>query len=194
MDTILIFVGAIVLIAAIAVLVVVFMKKANAKYAQLWAPLASVVSGTSKGSKLTGTFNGMPVQARINAVSDDNSTDYFYELVLTPGAQGKDWSLSYTGDKLLGMGAKSWHVKTKDEGLKQRIADGGAMATIQQWPGFPEVTYKAKQGTLKYAIQVNGMYALPSADEFKAQLGLLAGLADVNRQVNQGAGQQVSVA
>lgn len=68
MDTMLIFVGAIVLIAVIAVLVVVFMKKANAKYAQLWAPLASLVSGTSKGSKLTGTFNGMPVQARINAV------------------------------------------------------------------------------------------------------------------------------
>jgi hypothetical protein len=176
------------------VLVVVYLKKANAKYAQLWAPLAGFVSGTAKGSKLTGTFNGMPAQARINAVSDDNSTDYFFELVLTPGAQGKDWSLSYTGDKLLGMGAKSWHVKTKDEGLKQRLSDGGALATIQQWSGFPEITYKSKAGTLKYSVQVNGMYAIPGLDEFKTQLELLSRLAEVNRQVNQPMGQQVPVA
>ncbi len=193
MDTILIFVGAIVFIAAIAVLVVVYLKKANAKYAQLWAPLASFVSGTSKGSKLTGTFNSMPVQARINAVSDDNSTDYFYELVVTPGAQGKDWSLSYTGDKLLGMGAKSWHVKTKDDGLKQRLAES-VLPTLEQWPSFPEITYKAKGGTLKYAIKVKSMYAIPRLDEFKQELELLARLGEINRQVNQPAGQQVSVA
>ncbi|PLS79245.1 MAG: hypothetical protein CYG59_14250 [Chloroflexi bacterium] len=193
MDTILIFVGAIVFIAAIAVLVVVYLKKANAKYAQLWAPLAGFVSGTSKGSKLTGTFNSMPVQARINAVSDDNSTDYFYELVLTPGAQGKDWSLSYTGDKLLGMGAKSWHVKTKDDGLKQRLAES-VLPTLEQWPSFPEITYKAKGGTLKYAIKVKSMYAIPGLDEFKQELELLARLGEINRQVNQPAGQQVSVA
>ncbi|MDP9310293.1 MAG: hypothetical protein M3R24_05280 [Chloroflexota bacterium] len=193
MDTILIFVGAIVFIAAIAVLVVVYLKKANAKYAQLWAPLASFVSGTSKGSKLTGTFNSMPVQARINAVSDDNSTDYFYELVVTPGAQGKDWSLSYTGDKLLGMGAKSWHVKTKDDGLKQRLAES-VLPTLEQWPSFPEITYKAKGGTLKYAIKVKSMYAIPGLDEFKQELELLARLGEINRQVNQPAGQQVSVA
>ncbi len=193
MDTILIFVGAIVFIAAIAVLVVVYLKKANAKYAQLWAPLAGFVSGTSKGSKLTGTFNSMPVQARINAVSDDNSTDYFYELVVTPGAQGKDWSLSYTGDKLLGMGAKSWHVKTKDDGLKQRLAES-VLPTLEQWPSFPEITYKAKGGTLKYAIKVKSMYAIPGLDEFKQELELLARLGEINRQVNQPAGQQVSVA
>ncbi len=187
MDTILIFVGAIVFIAAIAVLVVVYLKKANAKYAQLWAPLAGFVSGTSKGSKLTGTFNSMPVQARINAVSDDNSTDYFYELVLTPGAQGKDWSLSYTGDKLLGMGAKSWHVKTKDDGLKQRLAES-VLPTLEQWPSFPEITYKAKGGTLKYAIKVKSMYAIPGLDEFKQELELLARLGEINRQVNQPAG------
>ncbi len=193
MDTILIFVGAIVFIAAIAVLVVVYLKKANAKYAQLWAPLAGFVSGTSKGSKLTGTFNSMPVQARINAVSDDNSTDYFYELVLTPGAQGKDWSLSYTGDKLLGMGAKSWHVKTKDDGLKQRLAET-VLPTLERWPSFPEITYKAKGGTLKYAIKIKSMYAIPGLDEFKQELELLARLGEINRQVNQPAGQQVSVA
>ena len=118
MDGMVIIVGAVVVVVVAAILVALFLKKANTKYGELWAPLTTMVSGSSKGSTLTGTMNGLPLTARINAVSDDNSTDYFYELTLTTGAHGKDWALSYTGDKLLGMGAKSWHIKTKDEVLK----------------------------------------------------------------------------
>lgn len=67
------------------------------------------MSGSSKGNTLTGSYNGMPVQAKIKSVSDgDNSTEYYYELTLMPGTQGKDWALSYTGDKMLGFGSKSW--------------------------------------------------------------------------------------
>lgn len=133
---------------------------------------------------MTGAYNGMPVQARINAVSSDDSTEYFYELTLTPGAQGKDWALSYTGDKMLGLGAKSWHIKTKDEALQQRLASLGVLDTIQQWPSTPEIVHKARPGTLKYEQQVNSMFALPAPDQFKAQLDLLARLAQINAQAN----------
>ena len=156
MDGMGIFVGAGVVIVVAAILVVLFLKKANSKYGELWAPLATMVGGSSKGAKLMGTFNGVPVTARINAVSDDDATDYFYELTLATGAQGKDWALSYTGDKLLGMGAKRWHITAKDEVLKQRLAGAGAVATVEQWPSYPEVSYKAKSGTLKYSTKVQG--------------------------------------
>jgi hypothetical protein len=99
---------------------------------------------------MTGSYEGKPVQARINSVGDDDSAKYYYELTMTPGGQGKDWSLSYIGDKLLGLGQKSWHVKTKDEALKQRLIDGGALALIERWNGYPDVSYKAGKGVLKY--------------------------------------------
>lgn len=178
------FVGIAVFIGLVGWLALFFIKRNNAKYTQLWSTLAGTIQGSAQGNKLTGTYNGVPVQARINSVSDDNSTDYYYELTVTPGMQGKDWSLSYTGDKMLGLGAKSWHVKTKDEALKQRLMDAGAIRTMDSWQGHPSVVYKAKNGALKYETKVNGMFAIPSADEFKAQLDLLTHLGTINGQAN----------
>lgn len=176
--------GAIVFIILVAVLAVWFARRANAKYAELWPPLASQVSGTYKSSKMNGSYEGRPIQARINSTSDDNSTTYLYELALTAAPQGKDWALSYTGDKLLGMGQKSWHVKTKDDLLKQRLIDAGAPALVERWDSYPQVSYKAKSGTLKYEQQVGGMHALPAPEQFKAQLELMSRMAQLNSQVN----------
>jgi hypothetical protein len=133
---------------------------------------------------MTGSYDGKPVQARINSVGGDDSTKYYYELTMTPGPQGKDWSLSYTGDKLLGLGQKSWHVKTKDEALKQRLIDDGALALIERWSGYPDVSYKANKGVLKYEHEVRNMHALPAPEQFKQQLDLLNRLAQINQQVN----------
>lgn len=172
-------------IALVVPLVLFFNKRNKEKYAQLWAPLATLINGSSTGNTMTGTYNGVPVQAKINAVSDsENSTEYFYQLTVTPGTQGQDWSLAYTGDKLLGMGKKSWHIKTKNEALKQRLTESGAVAALEQWGSYPEVAYKAKQGTLKYETKVNGMFSLPSIEQFQAQLELMQHLAQTNRQVN----------
>jgi len=179
-----IIVGAVVIIALIAWGVVAWTEKANKKYQELWSAVAGTVNGTVKGNSLTGTYNGVPVQARINAVSDDNSSTYYCEITLSPGAQGKDWSLSYSGEKLLGTGAKSWQIKTKDNALKQRLAEAGALAAMQNWPVYPEVIYKSGRGSLKYEEVVGGMYAVPDAPEFQARLELLARLAEINKQVN----------
>jgi hypothetical protein len=173
------------MVALLVPLIIWFNKRANQKYAALWATLSGAVNGASKGNTLTGSYNGMPVQAKIRSQSDgDNSTDYYYELTITPGMQGKDWSLSYTGDKMLGFGAKSWHVKTRDEALKQRLIEAGVANSMAAWQGAPDVSYKAKGGALKYETQVNGMFAIPSLEQFTAQLDLLTRLAQVNQQVN----------
>jgi hypothetical protein len=185
MDALVIGVGVGVIVVA-AALIVVYLCKANAKYGQLWAPLAGVIGGSSKGSKLSGTFERMPVEARISATGDESATEYFYELTMTPGPQGKDWGLYYIGDHLLGMGPKSWHLKTKDDALKQRLSGAGVLQAIEQWAGYPAVSYKAKRGTLKYCAKVKNMYAIPGVDEFRAQLALLVRLAEANRQANVG--------
>lgn len=52
------------------------------------------------------------------------------------------------------------------------------------WQNAPDVSYKAKQGALRYETKVNGMFAIPSLEQFTAQLDLLARLAQVNQQVN----------
>lgn len=181
-------------IALVVPLIIWFNKRNNAKYDQLWPSLAPLVNGTAKGNTLSGTYNGMPVQARVKTVSDsDNSTEYYYELALTQAGQGKDWALNYGGDKLLGMGKKAWHVKTRDEALKQRLTDAGALALVEQWPGYPDVAYKAKTGTLQYTTQVKTMFAIPAPDEFRAQLDLLNNLAQINQQTNAVTGSAVSV-
>lgn len=165
-------------------LIIWFNRRNAGKYAQLWPPLAAKVNGTFKGRSMTGSYGGMPVQARINTVSDDSSTEYFYELTLTSAAHGRDWTVTYGSDKLFGMGQKGWLVKARDESLKQRLTDAGTVDLVQGGEGHPEVSYKAKHGVLKYEQRVGGMFALPTAEQFDRQLDLLARLAQINQQVN----------
>ena len=65
-----------------------------------------------------------------------------------------------------------------------RLSATGAVDAIRAWPSQPEVTYKSRGGTLHYWQRVEGMYAVPTPDEFRAQLELLARLARINRQAD----------
>ena len=103
---------------------------------------------------------------------------------MTPGITAKDWALSYTGEKFLGTGTKTWRVKSRDDDLKLRLTDAGAVTTIQNWSGQPEIAYKSKSGTLHYWQRVSGPYDVPSPEAFQAQLDLLSRLAEINREVN----------
>ncbi len=160
-----------------------FARKSRNQYGKLWAPLAPLVNGTAHGSRLSGTYQKMPVLARIGGGSDEEA-EFFYELTLTPGPAPKDWALSFTGEKFLGTGTKTWRVKSKDDDLRQRLTDAGAAAAVQNWPSHPEITYKGKNGTLHYWKRAEGMYDIPSVEDFQAQLDLLAKLAQFNRQTN----------
>ena len=63
---------------------------------------------------------------------------------------------------------------------------------MEQWSGYPDVSYKAKSGTLKYATKVQGMYAIPTAAEFKLQLDLMSRLVHINQQANGAASTMVT--
>lgn len=159
-------------------------RKSNAEYAKLWGRIAGLVNGTSKGNRMTGTYQGAPVEAEIKMFSDDDETTYYYKLSLAPGGRGQDWSVRYGGERLFGSGKQHWHVKTKDDALKARLVAARVLELVAVRPQHTEVNYKAKLGTLVYQEDATGAFDVPAPEEFKAQLELLARLADVNRQVN----------
>lgn len=181
-------VGVPVFIGLIAALVIWFLKRSYAKYAELWSQLMPLVVGSSKGSRMTGNYQGLPVRAKINAVSegDGGGTDYFFEINMTAAPRGKDWRLVYGGEKLLGFGEKRWHVSAKDEALKERLNAVGVVAHMQSWGAQPIIKYKAKRGEFEYSEPVAGMFAIPPPERFQAQLDLLAWLSKINEQVNSG--------
>ena len=168
----------------VAWLVIWSNRKSNAEYAKLWGRIAGLVNGTSKGSRMTGTYQGAPVEAEIKMFSDDDETTYFYKLSLTPGGRGQDWSVRYGGEKLFGSGEKHWHVKTKDDALKDRLVAARVLELVAVRPQHCEVKYKAKLGMLVYQESARNARDVPAPEQFKAQLELLARLAEINRQVN----------
>lgn len=172
-----------VVVLLIVLLVVAIRRKGKNVYGKLWLPLIPLVNGSAQGSRLTGTYQGISLTARIGGGGEENPA-YHYELTMTPGIAAGDWSLAYTGEKFLGTGAKTWRVKSRDEDLRQRLTDAGAVTAIQSWVDQPEIAYKSKSGTLHYWQRVEGMYDIPTPEQFQQQLDLLAGLAKINRQVN----------
>lgn len=180
------FIAIVVFIGLAAAGIVWYLKYAYARYAQAWSALTPIVAGAAKGAKMTGSYHGLPVEARINSVSDSENrhTRYYFELKLTGRPGGRDWKIVYGGEKLLGFGEKRWHVSTKDDALRERLTSAGAVAEMQDWGGQPTVSYKAKSGRLEYSEQVGGMYALPSPERFTAQLELLRRFAQFNEQAN----------
>ncbi len=149
----------------------------------LWAPLARLVGGTTRAHVMTGAYQNTPLRARIVGEGTEGSP-YAYELTLTPGAQGQNWSLTWTGQKFLGTGEKTWRIKSKDETLAQRLTDAGAAEAVQGWPSTPEINYNAKSGSLEYRDRAGGQYAVPSVEQFEAQLALMSKLASLQRTLN----------
>jgi hypothetical protein len=168
----------------VAWLVIWTNRKSNAEYAKLWGRIAGLVNGTSKGSRMTGTYQGTQVNAELKPIFDDDETTYYYELSMTPGGRGQDWSVRYGGEKLFGSGKQHWHVKTKDDALKGRLVAAHVLELVAVRPQHTEVKYKAKLGMLVYQESARNARDVPAPEQFKAQLELLARLADVNRQVN----------
>src|SRR5688572_19633527 len=118
MNPVLWVVGVSMAAALLAWITWIYLKRSYAKYSQLWGEISGIVAGSAKGNKMTGTYAGMPVAARVDSITGDTSTSYFFEVVMTAPAQGKDWSVEYGGQGLLGRGQRSWNIKTKDEALK----------------------------------------------------------------------------
>jgi len=148
-----------------------------------WAGLAPLVGGTTRSNVLSGTHDGLPMRARIVGDGSEGNP-YAYEVSFMPGPQGQNWTLTFTGQKFLGTGEKTWRVKSKDELLAQRLTEGGAVSAVQDWPSTPEITYNAKSGNLEYRDRAEGEYAVPTPEQFGAQLTLLSRLAQLQRALN----------
>jgi hypothetical protein len=175
--------------AVIVGLVVWFLKRSYKIYAERWAALAPLVGGAHKGSRMTGTYQGRPVHARIDAETSGTDettrrTTYHFKVKLMGEPGGRDWKVVYGGEKFLGFGEKRWHVSTKDDTLKERLSGAGVVVALQAWGSYPAVTYKAKKGEFEYSERVGGMYDMPTPERFRQQLDLLTRFAEVNEQVN----------
>lgn len=179
------FLGIIAFIALVVWFFIWFIKKSNAKYAQLWSALTPLVNGTAKGHRMSGTYQGRTVRARLNSVSDgDNNTSYYFEVNMQSAPRGSDWKVVYGGEKFMGFGEKHWHVSTRDEAAKERLTRTGVLEEMQRWGSHPTLKFKAKSGELEYSEPVNGMFSIPAPERFQAQLELLARLAAFNEQAN----------
>lgn len=148
-----------------------------------WAGLTPLVGGTTKNNMMGGAYDGLPLRARIVGDGSEGNP-YAYEVSFMPGPQGQNWSLTFTGQKFLGTGDKTWRVKSKDELLAQRLTEAGAAAALQNWPTTPEITYNAKSGNLEYRDRAEGQYAVPTPEQFAEQLTLLSRLAQLQRTTN----------
>ncbi len=173
------------------------------KWKRLHGELAGVIDGKTKAGrffgapKLIGTYNGVPVELKVLSKEDVSNAYKGNARILTmiPGGSGKDWVAYYGAKKTLARnllnlsgGPKSWRIDTEDEVLKRRLIDAGVIATLQSWPDHPLIDYKAKEGSLSYVTLVkdHDFYSLPSPDQFKTQLALLADLSEINKRVNAG--------
>lgn len=182
MMTFLVVIGILIAFAPIAFWLI---KRSHAKLAKLWPDLATVINGSFKGTKMTGTYQGFPVEAKVTAQTSAKGTQarHFFEIRMGGvGSTASDWAV-WHGVGLMNI-SPQWHVDAKDERLTQQLAQSGAVAAIQRWGDSTDVRHDAGAGVLKYKKRIADLYALPTRDQFKNQLDLLMHLANFNRQPN----------
>lgn len=143
-------------------------------------------------------------QLVFTSADDLGSGGYLYELSAGSGGGGKDWSAvrgtkgeaswrvetgygdaSDSPPQDGGAGGPSWHIKTEDEALRERLLGSGAPAALQSLPGHPGIV-RCTAGRLWFRSRLDSLDEVPDPDRFKAQLDAFTDLAETNRQVNVG--------
>ncbi len=174
----------IVVVAAVVGLIVWLLRRRNDPYAEYWAPIAPLVEGKPSGNKMAGRYAGMPLEARIENKGNEKAPKYIWELELTPGARGKDWSIQHAAEGFLGTGEKKWQIKTKDEALKRRLLAAGALGGVDHLSHDVTLDYDAGDGTLTSHFPVPTRFNIPGPDEFRLNLDLLQRYVEMNKQAN----------
>ncbi|HYL73425.1 MAG TPA: hypothetical protein VEU96_04435 [Bryobacteraceae bacterium] len=145
--------------------------------AERWKPLAPMVNGQAKGAMLKGTLDELPLAAQIWSQSDESSRSCFWRIELIGKPLGQDWEIR--------RDEECWRVQTNDAALRFRLeAELPAMtAMLVLYRGnFGRLLYTAKRGSLSYDVGVTGDIAIPTPEEFGAQLRMMSALNQINQR------------
>ena len=171
-----IFAGVVAL--ATAVLCVRYLRAYYRAAAERWKPLVSMVNGQATGAMLKGELDGLPLTAQIWSQSDESSRACFWRIEIAGKPQGKDWELRQE--------QQSWLVQTKDDVLRRRLESELPTMVAQLVPyrgNQGRLLYTAKRGSLSYDVGVTGDMAIPTPEEFGAQLRMMSALNQSNQRV-----------
>lgn len=171
------FVFAGVVALATAVFCVRYLRTYYRAAAERWKPLAPMVNGQASGAMLKGTLNGLPLTAQIWSQSDESSRACFWRIEITGKPQGKDWELRQE--------QQGWQVQTNDDMLRGRLETElpAMVALLVLYRGNQgRLLYTAKRGSLSYDVGVTGDIAIPTPEEFGAQLRMMSVLNQINQR------------
>ncbi len=185
---------AFVILAGIVILIVVLVAVRlilrEPRHKAAWAPITAMINGAYSGTmgllhyryKVTGVYQGIPVEAFIDAHSAEDVAEFFdYHLRINCVSMGRDWVFRMTPASTADNG-RDWYFESKDEALAQRLNDA---ATIEFKEGDPRgsiVRYEA--AALEYEKSVDTDNSVPAPNEFESQFKLLTDLAELNSRIN----------
>ena len=159
------------------------------KHRAAWAQISSMIGGTYSSKigamyyryKISGHYQGMPVEAFIEAYTPEDDPNYYnYHLRIEAGRGRQDWMLGLqTTD-----GSKGLAAECRDIALKRSLIDAGHLELLMKHSGSPLVMYKADEGIMEYKKSVDGDTSVPTPDEFMAQFDLLKHLSELNKKLN----------
>lgn len=165
-------------------------KVKNAKFARAWAPLRPVIEGSAvvedgggaATSWLTGTYQGLPVVARMNPeknlYSDDGGPRFNEFSVAVRDLKGEhDWTFEMRGKPE--PGRSPWVVTAESTALAQRLERAGIESRLPGL-GYPKITFRRQTGLLEYVVDVTPSL-VPTPELFRQALDFLVWLAAAHR-------------
>jgi hypothetical protein len=153
--------------------------------ADLWAPLASIVSGTVRDGTLIGTYRGYPVEARPGQAQLRRGG---YCIDVHVAKAGFEWTLA--ADALVAIVRiphAEWALKAGP--ATRRLTDAGLLHRISNEDfsdrtAWPIVKYERYRGLLTMDQDGEADQWVPSVDAFRGDLDMLVDLADINQRTN----------
>jgi hypothetical protein len=176
-----------------ALFLIWYVRRWHARKRKFWAPLAPIVNGVARGTRMVGTYERHAVVAEISPVSDTgprspNNSPWVFCASLDTMADrnqrqrrrtllepvGVDWEVRYEG-------RDGWRIVTRDDRIKQELTRAGLPADIRQWDTYPTITYSARSKLISISEDFPDQM---TPERFRSRLILLLRLAHLNQELN----------
>ena len=168
-------------------------RQTTERHARLFDGVAKVIDGKATATnRLEGWYRGRHVTLIVHPASGSLGSMGTYTLCLEIPPTGTNWKLRY--GRQGGFGPKRWYVSAPDESLSDRLTAAGAVSAVEaslsrlvssaDWDAPQiECRRRGRHGYLSYSVAVrDGTVDQVTAEQFTAQLELLAYLAELNLQ------------